>query len=84
MRGDSNLLDLAAKELVQLHAGVAVPEGKLETGRPGVEGQDTAGHIHSIGYASVAGTGRGLVRPAPILDFGHVFAVLVHITAMLG
>src|SRR3984893_17494373 len=49
MGGDSNLLDLAAKELGKLHAGLAVPEGKLETRRPGVESQDAAGHIHSIG-----------------------------------
>src|ERR1700738_4526655 len=53
MGGDSNLLDLAAKELGKLHTGLAVPEGELETGRPGVESQDVAAHVHSFGLLSI-------------------------------
>jgi hypothetical protein len=81
----SNLFDLAAKELGEIHSRPAVPDGELDARGPGVEGQDIIGgdRRFALDHASIARTGCGVVRPAPILDFGHVFAVAVHINAML-
>jgi hypothetical protein len=51
--GDSDLLDLSAKELGRLAPGLAGSKRKLETGRPGVEREDIAAHVHRIGLPSM-------------------------------
>jgi hypothetical protein len=51
MRVNPDLLDLAAEKLPQVHSGPRLPQGKLETRRSGVEGEDVAGHGRSTGRA---------------------------------
>jgi hypothetical protein len=49
MRVNPDLLDLAAEKRLQVHSGLRLPQGKLESRRSGVESEDVAGHAARLG-----------------------------------
>ena len=88
MRGDPDLLDLAAEKLRNSVPVSASHRENLRLEDPALRVKTSLAMATRLArYArcpSVATARRRLVRPAPVLNFWHVFAMLIDVIAVLG